>query len=75
MNFELLIYSIVRVYHVLVQRSMYEVDFCHYFFHRRFADNHADTHYCSFLVRVQCPGIENQRQSPVSQKQEQMQCN
>ena len=75
MNFELLIYSIVRVYHDLLQRSMYEVDFCHYFFRRRFADNHGDKNYCFLLYQVQCRGIENQKQSPMSQKQEQMQCN
>ena len=74
-NFKLLIYSIVTVYHVLLQRSMYEVDFCRYFFHRRFVDNHEDKSCCILHYQIQCRCIENQRQSPGSQKKEQMQCN
>ena len=71
MNFELLIYSIVTVYHVVLQSSMCGLNDCHCFFHRRFADNHGDKNCCFLLYQIQCRGIENQRQSPASQKQEQ----
>ena len=75
MNFELLIYSIVTVYHVVLQSGMCGLNDCHCFFHRRFVDNHEDKNCCILLCQVGCRGIENQSQSPVSQKQEKMQCN